>query len=766
MASTNEELTPVKDNLCSSTTEGERTQLERLTPDLEQVRKRLGQKTLERTDALSLTNDELRTRAARTEKQLKALGALASARDLWATDNEQAFHLITETMAECLGVERAGVWLLDHTRSALVCADLFERSKGQHSSGLVLKQEEYAEEFKSLLAARYVDAHDAVNDPRTKGYTESYLKPFGITSMLDAAIQLSGMTIGDICIEHVGPPRVWQDDEIYFACAIADQTTHVINDIERRKTAEALVESEQNLRKERSRLVTASVAARIALWERDIRTGSLQWSDVVDPMLGYAPGTFPRVITAWEEHLHPEDRPAVLEILQAHLEGKTEQYDAEYRMLRSDGSFIWWHDVGECRRDSKGIAHQMSGACIDITERKKAEDKLRKAMDTAEAANRAKDEFLDNMSHEIRTPLNSILGFSQLLLDTQLQPKQHQWLEIVFNRGKDLLSIINDILDLAKIEADRLELSSAPFNFRQAISDACESLRSASAAKGLALDWEVASDIPVELAGDALRLKQILLNLLGNAIKFTMRGSVRLTVTHAPTSPEPPKHVLLFSVRDTGPGIPKDKQSLIFEPFTQADGSDTRQHGGTGLGLTICKRLVAHMGGTIWIESEAGEGSVFSFTAEFLAAMGGQKPQPSRAAVPPSRQGRPLRILLAEDNTLSSLLVQEFSTPLGHTVSVVATGQDVVSQAATGAHDLILMDIQRPDFDGFEATRLIREQERTDERPPVAIVALTAHAMRGDEELCLRAGMDAYLAKPLDRKHFTDLLARFSSTAR
>jgi signal transduction histidine kinase/ActR/RegA family two-component response regulator len=393
---------------------------------------------------------------------------------------------------------------------------------------------------------------------------------------------------------------------------------------------------------------------------------------------------------------------------------------------------------------------------ISVSRLERSRDEARAALleakEAAESSNLAKSDFLANVSHEIRTPINGIIGMTDLALESELTGSQREYLGMVKSSAHSLLGLINDVLDFSKIEAGHLRFESIHFSVRDCVRETLEALQVRARAKGLALGAWIDPQIPETLVGDPARLRQILTNLVDNAIKFTGRGEIALEINREADHFD---HISLhFAVRDTGIGIPADKLKLIFEAFVQADGSTTRRYGGTGLGLGICRKLVEQMQGRIWVESTPSKGSVFNFTAHFpTSKTSGESGEASNAISQAAEQRthRALRILVAEDNRVNQAVAVGMLENQGHILTLAENGREAVRFYQRERPDLILMDVQMPELDGFGATREIRAaEERSGYRTP--IVAMTAYAMTGDSERCLLAGMDAYLSKPLNKE--------------
>ncbi|MBT1070946.1 PAS domain-containing hybrid sensor histidine kinase/response regulator [Pelotalea chapellei] len=451
----------------------------------------------------------------------------------------------------------------------------------------------------------------------------------------------------------------------------------------------------------------------------------------------------------WPGIQDPDALPSVLDQWEKSLQSEA-PFEMVFPLKGRDGQFRPFLTRVQPLKDAKGHVVQWLGTSTDVTE-------LAEAKKAAEVANRAKSQFLANMSHELRTPLNGILGVLQLVLEGNVgdvDPKQHELLSKAGKSAHSLLQIVSDILDLSRVEAGKLHLNEKPFSLRQTIAEAVDYFSLEARNKSVELAVTIAENVADAVQGDQLRLRQVLINLIGNAVKFTGKGKIEVQITGNMLVAG--KNEITFTITDTGIGIPADKMHLLFSAFSQIDDSDTRKYGGTGLGLTITKELVEMMGGTITVTSREGAGSSFSFTVPFmeaevenLSATDKAKRQSFQQVSPQAVAAGRHSILIAEDDELAADIMKAILSSDGMQVSHVPTGQDAVDMWEQGRYDLIIMDVQMPRMDGITATRIIREREQTSGRH-IPILAMTAHAFCEDKERCLAAGMDFYLTKPLD----------------
>jgi two-component system sensor histidine kinase/response regulator len=510
-------------------------------------------------------------------------------------------------------------------------------------------------------------------------------------------------------------------------------------------------------KRQRERVNLAMQGGGLGYWERDVATAKMtvnrRWAD----LFGFSLEEMDDASGAFQKCLHPDDRERVLEADKMLRTGRGFEYSIEYRVLINKGETRWLSANGSIiETDDRGRPKIVAGTVMDITGRKLAQEAIEKARQAAEDANKSKSDFLANMSHEIRTPMNAVIGFSDLALKTDLTPRQKDYVSKIHNAGVSLLGLINDILDFSKIEAGKLEMEHVDFSLEQVLETVTSFASQSTYAKGLELLLNIAEDIPVELVGDPHRLGQVLINLVGNSVKFTEAGEVELRVTLNEKTGEKVK--LRFSVRDTGIGMTAEQCSKLFQPFTQADNSTTRKYGGTGLGLSIVRRLVEMMSGQIWVESEPGKGSTFIFTAWF--GFSSSKSQIAQS-LPAMLEG--MHVLVADDNAMAQEVMRNVLQSLRFRVHVVGSGEEAVESVvgfdANDPFGLVLMDWKMPGIDGIEATRRIVKGELVKSVP--AVLILSASAGGEDERAkAQEAGAASFLLKPVTASTLFDAIMR------
>lgn len=509
-----------------------------------------------------------------------------------------------------------------------------------------------------------------------------------------------------------------------------------------------VVQARQVAQESERRLNNVFEVTNEGIWDWDISTGVVihnrQWFRI----LGYQTDQTIGSVENFKTHIHPDDVDHVFAEIQAHLTGLTKQYHSEHRMLSKTGDVIWVRDRGQVvERDDQGRATRMLGSCTNISHRKVAEAALLAAKTEAEEASKAKSQFLASMSHEIRTPMNGVIGMTSMLLTTPLTPEQRDYIETIRSSGEALLTVINDILDFSKVEAGEMQLEQQPIDLRQVLASTLDIFSPQVNKNKLALTWQVSPDMPALLLGDAGRWRQVLTNLVGNAIKFTKQGTVDVQLS---VVLEQNYAVIKTAVKDSGIGIAKEALNHLFQPFKQVSSGNARAFGGTGLGLSISRQLALLMGGDVGVESELGRGSVFWFTVK-MPICNHASAMPEKANAVSLQMGAGERILLVEDNIVNQKVAQAMLKRLGYEVDAVANGEEAVKQLQLVNYPLVLMDCQMPVMDGFAATRAIRSGELGSVlNAKVPIVALTANVIQEDRDACFASGMDDFLSKPID----------------
>ncbi|HEX7518147.1 MAG TPA: response regulator [Chthoniobacterales bacterium] len=553
-------------------------------------------------------------------------------------------------------------------------------------------------------------------------------------SWLGVPLRTPARIIGVLAVQHYEEEGAYSQRDLEFLSSVGDQIALAIE----RKRAE------KKLKRSETRLAEAQRVARVGSWEWDVITNEVIWSDEEYRLFGFTPGERAATYDLYLSCVHPDFREDAVEWVNAVIANKKSSR-LDIRIVRPDGEERILQNCADVVLDETGGGVRVVGTSQDITEQRQIEAELLQAKEAAESTSRAKSEFLANMSHEIRTPMNGIIGMTELTLETELNRGQREYLGMVQSSAHSLLDLINDILDFSKIEAGHLKLESIDFSLRDCVGKTLETLELRSQAKGLELTARIDPQISDTLVGDAARLRQIITNLVDNAIKFTVRGKIVVEINCE--SRDATEVCLHFSVRDTGTGIPKDKQQVIFEAFIQADGSTTRHYGGTGLGLGICTKLVEQMRGKIWVESTLGEGSAFHFTARFALSKTPASSIEARETV------RGLRVLVVDDNATNRRIFHEMLSNWEMIPLLTTSAQEAmieVEQAADAdwSFDLVLVDAMMPETDGFALAKQLRNAPRTANTP---IIMLSSGVRPGDDALAQTAGISTLLTKPVQQ---------------
>jgi PAS domain S-box-containing protein len=825
-----------------------------------------------------------RESADRLRQQHDALTAVTRERSRGTVAPGEMLRLLAEAGARSLAVERASVWLLSEDHTKLDCQVLYEAASGRFSSGISLPATRYPAYFAALEDGRYIAAQHAQDDARTAEFAPGYLRPLGITSMLDATVRREGRLAGVVCFEHVGLPREWQPDEQSFAGSIADLVQVELEAENRRNAETALRASQQRLtdvfrsmaeglvlRNAAGTVVECNAAAERILgltrqellgwgsadprWSAvrsdgspfpdhdhpamvTLRTGaacanvemglhradgSLTWliintepvagpqgelqmvvssfSDITErkraaqalaeseerfrssfdnagigmglvnlegrwirvnralcEIVGYSEDEL--LQRSFQELTHPDDLEADLAHGRLLMAGKIRTFTMDKRYIHRDGHSVWIKLTTSLVRSADGTPLLTVSHIEDVSERKRLVDSLSVARDEALQASRLKSEFLANMSHEIRTPMNGIIGMAGLMMDTPLSHEQREMGQVLQNSAENLLAIINDILDFSKIEAGKMRLEMETFDLRALVDDTLALLAPRAHSKQLELACDFEAGRSWRLRGDPGRIRQVMMNLVNNAVKFTEAGEVVIVVRTRPAAPG--RTGLRVEVRDTGIGIPRDQQGKLFQAFVQADGTTTRRHGGTGLGLAISRQLVGLMGGDIGFTSEVGRGSCFWFHLDLAEAA-----TPGEAPLAPGPQPGPLRLLVVDDNETNRRILHGQLTHLDMAVELAATGREGLlllrdRQRQDRAFHAAFLDWHMPEMNGLDLALEIRGD------PAIAntvLIMLSSAGQAVDPAIAAKIRLDALLAKPVREAQLFQTLYRLAGAS-
>jgi PAS domain S-box-containing protein len=703
--------------------------------------------------------ENLQKRAAMLSLHNQVLAKLAGDEKLRLGDLKSNIRLITETVAQTLNVERVSLWMAKQDRVYWECLDQFVLSSNQHLIEADLAIANYPRYLAALQSELVLPVTDVLTDPRTFELAVDYLSVLGIASMLEIPIRRDDITVGVLCIEQVGFLREWTLEEQIFARSIGDLVILAIESYNRYLAEQQLKESEK-----RWQLVLEG--NNDGIWDWDCITNEVFFSTRYKTMLGYEESDLPPNVDSWISLIHPEDYEKVMSIVESYWEGDLPYYVAEHQVRCKDGSYKWILARGMALFDN-GTPIRMIGSHTDITERKQAELELAKAKEEADSANRAKSEFLANMSHELRTPLNGILGYVQILQrDRNLTPKQIEGINVIKQCSQHLLNLIADILDLSKIEAQKMELIESDFHFPNFLQGVVEICSVRSGQKGITFTYLPPSNLPIGVKADEKRLRQVLLNLLGNAIKFTEDGGVTFRVEVLDSDISYSNlgdrevctiHKIRFQIEDTGIGISLELLQNIFSPFEQAGNLQSKSEG-TGLGLAISQKIVEIMGSSINVKSELGKGSTFwlelnlKATNVDLDCLQTNNQLKQRKIL--GYGGDVQTILLVDDKWENRMILVKLLEEIGFKIFEANNGREALYITATVKPNLIITDLVMPVMDGFE---MIRQFRRSPDLSDIAIIVTSASAFSKDENQSIEIGGNDFLPKPI---HFDSLLTK------
>ena len=536
---------------------------------------------------------------------------------------------------------------------------------------------------------------------------------------------------------------------------VNDQVTHMVG-VFQDITQE--YETEEGLKMLNDRFQIATRAAKMGVWDFYPQQNVLHWDETMYQLYGVKKEDFSGAYDAWSSALHPDSLQKAQKELELALLG-IKDFNTEFEIVLPDGTRRILAGEAIVRRNEKGEAVRITGVNYDITDRKQVEAELIKAKETAEYASRAKSDFLSTMSHEIRTPLNAVIGISGLLDETQLDKEQKDLVKTIRQGGQSLLSVINDILDFSKIESGKIELEETEFDLATPVIDVIDLLSNQAFSKGISLNHLIEEGCNDYYVGDIGRLRQILVNLVGNAIKFTMEGEV--TVKLRKREDKGDHDVLEFAIADTGIGIAPEKMNRLFKSFSQVDASTTRKFGGTGLGLAITQKLVNLLGGKIWVESEEEKGTTFWFTVSLKKTKTKQHNIPKEDTTPELDLSN-YSILLVEDNIINQKVAQKMLRKFNANIELASNGQEALEYVCMRKFDLVFMDMQMPVMDGVEATYRIRGMDTKIQQP--IILAMTANNAVEDRNKCIEAGMDDFICKPITLNMIRTILQKWLCT--